>query len=191
MPIERFEDLDLSRRYTYADYVTWKFQERVELFKGWVMRMAGPNTYHQRVSSLVSRRLGNAIEPFGCETLVAPTDVLLSLSEEGDTIVQPDILVVCDSTQIKKQYVEGAPDFIAEIVSPGNGRRELDKKFKYYREAGVREYWVIHPGDKTILRWVLNEAGDYVGLEPRTVDSEAVECSIFPGVSLRGADIFP
>ena len=190
MPIERFEDLDLSRRYTYSDYVTWKFQERVELFKGWVMRMAGPNTYHQRVSSRVHAKFYNHLSP-GCEVFAAPTDVLLALAEEGDTIVQPDILVVCDSTQIKDQYVEGAPDFIAEIVSPGNGRKELDKKFKYYREAGVREYWVIHPTDKTILRWVLNEAGDYVGLEPRTVDSEAVECSIFPGVSLRGADIFP
>ncbi len=191
MPIERFEDLDLTRRYTYADYVTWKFEERVELFRGWVMKMAGPSTYHQRVSTRLLRSLADAVEPYGCEVFVAPTDVLIARDEEGDTIVQPDLFIVCDSTKIKKQYIEGAPDFIAEIVSPGNGKKELDKKYKQYEEAGVREYWVIHPLDKTVLRYVLNDEGLFVGQVPRTVDSEAIECSIFEGVVLSGGQVFP
>ncbi len=190
MPIERFEDLDLSRRYTYADYVTWKFQERVELFKGWVTKMAGPSTYHQRVSTRLLRSLADAVEPFGCEVFAAPTDVLIARSAEGDTIVQPDLLIVCDPSKIKEQYIEGAPDFIAEIVSPGNGKKELDKKYKQYEEAGVREYWVIHPLDKTVLRYVLSEEGRFVGQSPRTEDSEAIKCAIFEGVVLSGGQVF-
>ncbi len=191
MPIERFEDLDLSRQYTYADYVSWKFQERVELFKGWVMQMSGPSMYHQRVSTRLLRSLADAVDQYGCEVFAAPTDVIIARSPQGDTIVQPDLLVVCDRSKVKEQYIEGAPDFIAEIVSPGNGKKELDKKYVQYELAGVREYWVIHPLDKTILRFVLNDQGHFVGLVPRTVDSEAIECTIFEGVVLSGAQVFP
>ena len=191
MSVTRFEDLDLSRRYTYADYVTWKFQERVELFRGWVSRMSGPSMYHQKVSIDLAHRLKSIFDPKGCEVFAAPTDVLLRLSAEGDTIVQPDLFVSCDLSRIKEQYYVGAPDWIIEIVSPGNSRKELDNKYVNYQEAGVREYWVLHPVEKTVLRFVLNEAGIYIGLAPRTVDSERVECSIFEGVSFSGAEMFP
>lgn len=190
MPIERFEDLDLTRRYTYADYVTWKFQERVELFKGWVMRMAGPSTYHQEVSGDLYFHLRSKL-PEGCRIYAAPTDVLIAKSEEGDTIVQPDLLIVCDSSKIKEQYIEGAPDFIVEIVSPGNGKKELDKKYGQYELAGVREYWVVHPLDKTVLRFVLGPDGCFVGQPPRTVDSAEISCSIFERVAVSGAQVFP
>ncbi len=189
--ITRFEDLDLTRRYTYADYISWNFEERVELFRGWVSRMAGPNMYHQKVSVDLTASLKMIFDPKGCEVFVAPTDVLLALSELGDTVVQPDLFVVCDPSRIKEQYYEGPPDWIIEIVSPGNSKKELDKKYVYYEEAGVREYWVLHPLEKTILRYVLNEAGVYIGLAPRSVDSERVDCTIFEGVSFVGADLFP
>ena len=191
MAIERFEDLDLTKRYTYADYVSWQFRERVELFKGWVMRMAGPNTYHQRVSARLAKWLLNELNPLGCEVLTAPTDVLIAQSVEGDSVVQPDILVVCDDAKIEQQYVRGAPDFIIEIVSPGNGKKELKRKYGQYQEAGVREYWVVHPSDRTVLRYVLNEAGTFEGLPPETEDTTSIPCTIFPGVSIDGADIFP
>ena len=191
MAIERFEDLDLTKRYTYADYVSWQFRERVELFKGWVMRMAGPNTYHQRVSARLAKWLLNELNPLGCEVLTAPTDVLIAQSVEGDSVVQPDILVVCDHAKIEQQYVRGAPDFIIEIVSPGNGKKELKRKYGQYQEAGVREYWVVHPSDRTVLRYVLNEAGTFEGLPPETEDTTSISCTIFPGVSIDGADIFP
>ncbi len=184
--ITRFEDLDLTRRYTYADYITWKFEERVELFRGWVSRMAGPNMYHQKVSIDLAHSLKGIFDPKGCEVYVAPTDVLLSLSELGDTVVQPDLFVVCDLSRIKEQYYEGPPDWIIEIATPqqgpsasgasplcrGNSKKELDKKYTYYEEAGVREYWVLYPLEKTILRFVLNEEGIYIGLAPRSVDSK-------------------
>ena len=190
-PITRFEDLDLSKRYTYADYVTWKFKERVELFRGWVERMSAPNVYHQRVSSELFRRMGNALVSRGCFIFSAPTDVRLRRSPEGDTVVQPDLFAVCDEAKLTKQYIEGAPDWIIEIVSPGNGKKELEKKYGQYEEAGVREYWVVDPMERTILRYVLNGEGVYVGLAPRTEDSAAVDCTIFEGVSFSGAAIFP
>ena len=190
-PITRFEDLDLSKRYTYADYVTWKFKERVELFRGWVERMSAPNVYHQRVSSEVHTLMKSALSARGCFVFAAPTDVRLRRSPEGDTVVQPDLFAVCDEAKLTKQYIEGAPDWVIEIVSPGNGKKELDKKYVQYEEAGVREYWVLDPAERTILRYVLNAEGTYVGLAPRTEDSPAVECTAFGDVSFAGADIFP
>ena len=190
MAIERFEDLDLSRRYTYADYITWKFQERVELFRGWVDKMSAPNVYHQRVSGDLYYKLRQLL-PTGCQVFSAPTDVRLQKSPEGDTVVQPDLFVVCDQAKLTKQYIEGAPDWVIEIVSPGNGKKELDKKYTQYEEAGVREYWVVHPDDKTILRYVLGEEGTFVGQKPCTVDTDEVACSIFAGVVLAGGEVFP
>ena len=205
MAIERFEDLDLTRRYTYADYLSWRFEERVELFKGWVARMAGPSTYHQRISTSLLQHLANTLRPFGCEVFAAPTDVVIARSPDGDTVVQPDLLVVCDVSKITKQYIDGAPDFIVEIVTPqrgptasgaphcvvGNGKKELDKKYKQYEAAGVREYWVVHPDDQTVLRYVLGEDGRFVGQEPRTVDSEEIGAAVFDNLVLSGAQIFP
>ncbi len=191
MPITRFEDLDLTRRYTYADYVSWEFEERVELFGGWVSRVDRPNMIHQSVCGDIICCVKGAVDPLGCQVYGALTDVLLATSPLGDTVVQPDLLVVSDLSRIKEQYYEGPPDWIIEIVSPGNSKKELDKKYAYYEEAGVREYWVLHPLEKTILRFVLNEAGVYIGLAPRTVDSAEVTCTIFEGVSFTGAEVFP
>ena len=191
MAIERFEDLDLTRRYTYADYLTWQFEERVELFKGWVARMAGPNTYHQRVSGRLFRKLSDAVDPLGCEVFAAPTDVVIAKSPDGDTVVQPDLLVVCDLSKITKQYIDGAPDLVIEIVSPGNTAKVLKKKYQQYEAAGVREYWVVEPEEKVVLRYVLDANGVFVGLAPETSETEEIRVSIFEGLALSGAQIFP
>ena len=192
MAITRFEDLDLSRQYTYADYVTWRFAERVELLRGWVARMSpAPNLAHQQVSGRMSGLLYNALRSSKCNWFAAPFDVRLPRTTGGETVVQPDLCIVCDESKLTEQGCTGAPDWVAEIVSPGNSKKELDQKFALYEEAGVREYWIVHPLDRSVLRYVLNDEGTFVGLSPKTEDSEAIELTVFPGVALAGADIFP
>ena len=140
MPITRFEDLDLSRRYTYADYLTWEFKERVELFRGWVSRMIpAPNTYHQQISGHLSGWMFNTLKTKQSKWFAAPFDVRLSNTVGGETVVQPDLCVVCDSAKITDQECVGPPDWIIEIVSPGNGSRDLETKYALYEEAGVKE----------------------------------------------------
>ena len=194
-PITRLSQLDFDKSYTYADYLTWKFEELVEVIKGKLMRpMAGPSTRHQRVS----RRLGYAIESVvrkgPCEMFQAPFDVRLSRSTaSGDaqikTVVQPDIFVVCDREKIDERGCLGAPDWIIEILSPGNVLHDTKTKFDLYEENGVREYWIVYPGEKTVLVYVLDAHGRYqpVGeyAEPGPVPATAV-----PGLVLEWADVF-
>lgn len=192
MAITRFEDLDLSRQYTYADYLTWKFSERVELLRGWVARMSpAPNRYHQEISAELTLLIKSSLRSNPCKLYAAPFDVRLPRTNGGETVVQPDLCIVCDESKLTEQGCTGAPDWVAEIVSPGNSKKELDDKFALYEEAGVREYWIVHPLDRSVLRYVLNDEGIYVGLSPKTEDSPAIEFSIFPDLALPGGEIFP
>ena len=190
MPIVRFEDLDLTRQYTYADYLTWRFTERVELLRGWVTRMApAPGTYHQRVSREVFLAIGNFFAVRRCEAFSAPFDVRLPRTTGGETVVQPDICVVCDADKLTERGCTGAPDWVIEILSPANAPREMREKYALYEEAGVREYWVIEPSNGLVLRYELRD-GTFVGLAPRTEQDDDIRAVAFPDFSIRGSDIF-
>ena len=194
MPVTRFEDLDLSRQYTYADYLTWKFQERVELLRGWVSRMSpAPSSYHQRISFDLSLAIGSFlrdVHPVKCQAFASPIDVRLARTDGGETVVQPDICVVCDETKVTKRGLEGPPDWVIEILSPGNTPREMREKFGIYEEAGVREYWVVEPSNGLVLRYELRD-GTYIGLPPRTEQDEAIASVVFPEFTIAGATVFP
>lgn len=157
MPVSHFEDLDLTRQYTYADYLQWTFRERVELLRGWVTRMSSaPNMAHQRLAVELTRRLGNLFYRSPCQVFAAPFDVKLPNTRGGETVVQPDLCIVCDPAKLTRQGCTGAPDWVIEILSLGNTRRELKDKFGLYEESGVREYWLVSPYDRNVLRYVLN-----------------------------------
>ncbi len=108
--------------YTYAEYLLWKFEERVELFKGKLFKMAAPSIDHQRISRRLTLLLGNYFIGKPCELFTAPFDVVLPSKEGTDnTVLQPDLCVVCDPEKLadgKRCY--GAPDWVLEIVSPSN-----------------------------------------------------------------------
>jgi len=193
-PITKFSQLDLSKSYTYADYLTWKFDEFVELIKGKVMRpMAGPSSVHQRYSVRIASEIYQFLKKKPCEVFAAPFDVrLVRGGANGDqqiqTVVQPDICVVCDLPKIDRRGCVGAPDWIVEIVSPGNTAHDTKTKFDLYEENGVREYWIVYPGLKTITAYTLeNEkyqlAGEYI--EPGLM-----AVATLPGLALEWADIF-
>ena len=150
--ITSIDQLDFSKQYTYADYLTWKFDERVELIRGWISRMSpAPLVNHQRVSIKLAIQIGNFLEDKKCDVFVAPFDVRLTNKRKKvannsiQSVVQPDICVICDETKLDKKGCIGAPDWVIEILSPGNSKKEMKEKFTLYEENGVREYWIVDP----------------------------------------------
>ena len=143
-------------RFSYADYLTWQMEEMVELIKGKLFKhTAAPRVNHQRLSLKISSELYNILKGKKCEVFASPFDVRLPVkskrNEDIDTVVQPDICVVCDPEKIDELGCVGAPDLIVEILSPGNNQKELHNKYEVYEESGVKEYWVIHPNECTLL----------------------------------------
>ena len=191
MAVTRFEDLDLSRQYTYADYLTWRFEERVELLRGWVARMSpAPSPYHQRVSTELQGALYVYLRGSDCLLFSAPFDVRLANTSGGETVVQPDLCVVCDAGKIDERACVGPPDFVVEILSPSNTKRELRDKFELYEESGVREYWIVDPVRRSVARFV-REGARFIGLAPRTEDDERIESQALAGFAIDGREVFP
>ncbi|MCH7400589.1 Uma2 family endonuclease [Belliella kenyensis] len=146
--------------YSYADYLTWDLEGAVELIKGKIFRQAAaPRRIHQEVSFKVARLLADFLEGKKCKTFIAPFDVRLTTrsqkNEEIDTVVQPDICVVCDWEKLDEMGCIGAPDLIIEILSQGNNQTELINKYNIYEESGVKEYWIIHPAEQTVFIYTL------------------------------------
>lgn len=133
----------------------------VELIRGKVFKrdIAAPALNHQRISMHLSNRFYNFLKGKTCQVFYAPFDVRLPIksreNKDIDTVVQPDICVVCELSKLDAAGCLGAPDLVVEILSPGNNRRELKNKYEVYEEAGVREYWVIHPDEQTLLVYSL------------------------------------
>ena len=143
--ITQFSQLDLDKRYSYADYLRWKFEERVEIIKGKVMLISpAPNLGHQRRSGKLSYQITHYLRDKNYELFVAPFDVKLYNREKSKlknkdvyNVVQPDLCVICDKTKLTKQGCDGAPEWIIEIVSKGNSKRDLLLKYELYQENGV------------------------------------------------------
>jgi len=144
--------LDEKRHLTYEDYIKWDTPgERWELIDGEAYAMASPNAEHQRISRRLARKLYGAFPEGGrCEVFTAPFDVRLNADTWDDTVVQPDIIVVCDPSKLNDNGCKGAPDLVIEIISPSTGKHDRTTKLKLYKFAGTREYWIIDPTRMTV-----------------------------------------
>lgn len=192
MTITSLDQLDPNGTYTYADYLLWEFTERVELLRGKIRRMSAPSVKHQRISIRFSRLLANALWQSSCQVFAAPFDVRLSRKrddKEVKTVVQPDLCVICDPSKLDERGCNGAPDLIIEILSPGNSRTEMKDKFELYQEAGVLEYWVVSPVEKTIQVWTLDEQGIYISRQPK-VEGDIVTTPIVPNLAVDVTEVF-
>ncbi len=189
--ITNIDQLDLVNGiYTYADYLMWKIKDRVEILKGKIFKMSpAPAISHQSISFNLSGLLFMYFYNKPCKVFASPFDVVLkNKNGKEDTVVQPDLCVVCDPEKLADgKRCLGAPDLIIEILSPGNSKKELKNKYELYQEAGVREYWLVHPQDEYVIINVL-ENNQYRALPP-FVDKE-VTSVIFPDLSLQTEDIF-
>lgn len=193
--IENFKDLDLSKSYTFADYLTWKFQERLELIKGKIFQMSpAPNRYHQRISGNLFLCLGNLMTANKCGLYSAPFDVrLVNFKKSTDdnqvfSVVQPDICVICDKEKLDDKGCIGSPDLVIEILSPGNTDKEMGIKFDLYEENEIKEYWIIEPTDKVIFIYTLQN-GKYIGLKPQT-HLDKIKSPLFPYFDFDISQIF-
>ncbi|WP_373492600.1 Uma2 family endonuclease [Aquiflexum sp.] len=168
--------------YTYADYLTWDIDHMVELIKGKVFKQAAaaPRRIHQEISIKISSQLFGLLNRKSCKVFSAPFDVRLPVKSKKHkdirTVVQPDICVVCDPKKLDELGCVGAPDLIMEILSPSNNKKELHNKYEVYEESGVKEYWIIHPYEKTLLVYTLS-GGKYISSKLFTLgDNVASGC---------------
>lgn len=177
--ITSLDQLDLNKRYTVADYMSWRFKERVELIRGMIFKMSpAPSRRHQAISRELLIEIGLHLRGSNCQVFDAPFDVQLSRNDET-TIVQPDISVICDEAKLTDQGCTGAPDWIIEILSPGNATKEKKEKFELYEENGVREYWLVDPIINTVFQYQLTDEGRYIGSKP-FVAGEKVTSVVIP-----------
>ncbi len=176
-----------EKHHTYADYLTWPDDARYELIDGEAFLMApAPLIEHQEVAGEVFRQLANQLDGKPCRPYIAPVDVRLPRADEADaaidTVVQPDVLVVCDQAKIDRRGVRGAPDWLLEVLSPSTAAHDQIAKRRTYERAGVREYWLVHPGDRTLTVYVL-ENGQYGRPEIYELKDET-PIGVLPGVSI-------
>ncbi len=186
-------DLDMTKVYTYADYYKWKFEERVELIKGHIFKMSpAPNRLHQELVGKLHIKLGIYLHKNPCKLYVAPFDVRLPRKSKEDkdiiTVLQPDLCVICDPSKLDTRGCIGAPDIVVEVLSPSNNKKELRNKHEAYEEAGVKEYWVVLPYEKTMLIYTLVD--DKFSTSGLLASGDIVTSAVLPGFSLDLAELF-
>ena len=205
--ITNINQLDLNKVYSYADYLSWVFDERVELIKGKILKMSpAPSRRHQGISSRIHILIGNHLFLNACSVYSAPFDVRLPISEDLKistkykknakklpdgkimTVVQPDLTVVCDPEKLDDRGCIGAPDLVVEILSPGNKHIELTDKFEIYQEASIKEYWIVYPDYEYVIIYSLSK-GSYVGSKPYTL-ADIMTSKVLKGIEIKVSDIF-
>lgn len=148
--------LDMNKRYTFADYVTWLDDKRRELIDGFVKMMTpAPSTKHQQVLREIEGQIWWLLRKHKCQVFPIPFDVRLPSSGEIEddkiyTVVQPDICIICDENKLDEKGCIGAPDLIVEIISKSTAKKDVEDKFILYQKAGVKEYWLVQPNDETV-----------------------------------------
>jgi Uma2 family endonuclease len=192
--VSQFNDLDLSATYSYANYLKWTFDERLELIKGKIFKMSpAPSRIHQKISQEISGMLFGFLKERTCEVYTAPFDIRLPRKSNADkdiiTVVQPDICVICDPSRLDDRGCIGAPDIVVEILSPGNSKKELRSKYEVYEESGVKEYWIVWPEHKTFVKYALDDKGKYQPSRVMTLGDE-VTTPVLPGFVLKLDEVF-
>ncbi|MDF7816523.1 Uma2 family endonuclease [Runella sp. MFBS21] len=191
--ITNINALDLNGTYSYADYLKWRFEEQVELIKGKIYLMSpAPKTAHQWVSGQLSYLIRKYLENSPCSIFEAPFDVRLPIGNEKNpakiyTVVQPDICVICDETKLDEDGCLGPPDLIVEITSRSTFKKDFNDKFNWYEKAGVREYWIAIPSEKTIQVYYLHEEQYQLG---GIYDQSPAQSVIFEGFEAPLEKIF-
>ena len=191
------EQLDVvNGRYNYADYLTWKFEQTVELIKGKILLMSAPSRKHQDISRELNGAFYEHFKRHDCRFYAAPFDVRLydkrrsaHANKDVYTVVQPDICIICDLKKLDDKGCLGAPDLVVEILSPGNSTKEMKTKKLLYEENEIREYWIFDPEHENVFQFHLTDAGVY---SPATiyVKEEVLECVIFPDLNIQLQEIF-
>jgi len=184
-----------DKKWTYVDYLTWNDGQRWELIDGVAYCMTpAPNWQHQRVSAALIYQLYGYLKDKACKVLPAPFDIRLSEQSNVsdnyiDTVVQPDIVVVCDKAKLDERGCNGPPDMVIEILSPSTAAHDFKVKFELYQRFGVLEYWMIHPLDQTLLVYKLSKDGMY-GAADRYAGDDLVSVPLLGDLVINLAGVF-
>jgi Uma2 family endonuclease len=194
--ITDLSQLDLSKQYSYADYLTWQFSDRVELIKGWIHKMSpAPKRRHQRVSINLTFELLTYLNKCNCQVYEAPFDVRLKKNKgsdfEVDTVVQPDISVFCDLSKLDDRGAIDAPDMVIEITSVSTMKKDYNEKFNLYEENGVQEYWIVNPDSNSMELFSL-QSNKLVSMGVFSIADGAtsVNSVLFPDLNIELVQIF-
>ena len=173
----------------------WRFDEYVELFRGKIMRMSpAPLRQHQNIGGNIFAPIKSYLRRKSCKVYAAPFDVRLpgknaQSDEKIYTVIQPDVCIICDSAKLDVRGCIGAPDTIIEILSQGTFDRDIRVKFDLYQEYEVPEYWIVLPGEQTVLAFQLNKNRRYM-LCGEYYQPGPIPIASLPGFSLLWEDIF-
>lgn len=178
-----------KQSYTYADYLTWDESERIELIDGEPVMHATPSRRHQAISRELMVRLYEFLKGKPCQVFAAPFSVRLEAKadDSDDTVLEPDIVVVCDEKKLDDRGCNGAPDFVVEISSPSTVRYDRMVKFEKYRKAGVREYWIVDPDTRSVQACILDGGMYYVQMYG---DTGSAPVKVLPGCEVDLEGIF-
>lgn len=192
-PLLTEPDFNYSGDYTYADYLRWTIEERVELIRGKIFRMSpAPSSNHQTILNNINGPLWSFLRSHPCQLFIAPFDVRFPRKGKQDkdiiTVLQPDVCVVCDPDKIDERGCIGAPDLIVEILSPGNSKKEMRLKYEVYEESGVREYWIVD-GERKVCHIFLLENGLFTPHRP-LVEGDVIKSQVLTGFEIVVDDVF-
>ncbi|MFW5972266.1 MAG: Uma2 family endonuclease [Bacillota bacterium] len=186
---------DIDRKYTYGDYIEWTDDKRYELINGVVyMMVPAPAPIHQEVLGNINRYFSNYLADKECKVYFAPFDVRFPDVDEGNeditTVVQPDLLVVCDKDKLDDKGCKGAPDLIVEVVSPGSGGRDRKIKRDLYEKYGVKEYWLVDYQEKTIEVYTQKKEDNEYGKSDVYVEGDILTVGLFNDLEIEIDNIF-
>lgn len=198
MKITQLSQLDLEATYSYADYLTWQLDKTVELIKGKVMLVTpAPNVKHQSIVTNLGGVLYQFFYKKPCKLFYAPFDVRLydqhkSIKADQDiyTVVQPDLSIICALEKLTEQGCLGAPDWIIEILSPGNSKKEMQTKYALYQESGVKEYWMVYPYEKAVHQFVLDASTEKYQLIAMYAEEDYASPQVFPDLKIDLQEVF-
>ena len=187
-----------KKNFTYNDYLNWPEDVRAEIIYGVAYMMGQPSTSHQRIIGRLFNVLSAFLKGKTCEAFIAPFGVRLFPKEDrtDDTVVEPDIVVVCDPSKIDERGCNGAPDLVIEILSPSTKRKDKHLKRELYQKAGVREYWIVSTDDSEIeVRLFENDSIKYYGKNESEMPDdeklpEMVPVTVLPGLEIDVKDVF-
>ena len=186
--------LKKDTKFTYGDYANWPEDERWELIDGDAYNMSpAPSRRHQQISRDLGVQIANFLSDKSCEVYFAPFDVRLPEADEPDedieTVIQPDIVVVCDKNKLDDKGCRGAPDIIIEILSPATAPKDMKIKLSLYEKHGVKEYWVVHPIDNIVMAFKLGKNKKYGKPEVYT-EEDKIKTGILEGLEIELEKVF-
>jgi len=174
--------------YTYADYASWNTENRYELIDGMPYMMSpAPLRAHQGISSNLHREIAIFLKGKTCRIFAAPFDVRLNAAAGDNTVVQPDLVVICDRSKLNDTGCSGAPDMVIEILSKSSASRDIVLKFNQYLKAGVREYWIVDPDSKTVRVNILENGRYYASAYAET---DTLPVHVLEGCVINLAEVF-